>query len=85
MLTQSFDTDPKAEKVQISLIKRASIAERASLMRSISNTTIGLSRRAISRANPDANDEQLDLLFVSHHYGPKLADLLRKYLKQRRP
>lgn len=53
-------------------------------MRSISNTAIELSRRAISRANPGANEEQLKLIFVVHHYGQELADRLQKHLKQKR-
>ncbi len=42
-----------------------------------------LSRRAISRAHPELCDEELDLAFVAHHYGEKLADSLRSYLNQR--
>jgi hypothetical protein len=83
MQTQSLDTDPKVEKVQIALIRKASVAKRASLMRSISRTTIELSRRAISRAIPEANQKQLNVLFVEHHYGSELANLLQKYLKKK--
>jgi hypothetical protein len=83
MKTQSIDTNPKAEKAQISLIRRASIAKRAALMRSISSTTIELSRRAISRANPELNEEQLKIIFAEHHYGPELANLLKEYLNRK--
>lgn len=83
MLTQLSDTDPRAEKLQISLIRRASIATRISRARSLSRTVMQLSRRAISRAHPELCNEELDLAFVAHHYGKKLADSLRSYLNQK--
>ncbi len=78
------DTYPKAEEFQISLIRSASISERISLALSLSQTVIQLSRRAISRANPNLSREELGLIFIEHHYGNKLADRVRQYLKQKR-
>ncbi len=52
MKTQSIDTHPEIEKVQISLIRKASIAKRLSTIQSLSQSVILLSRRAIKRANP---------------------------------
>ena len=78
-----LDTLPKAEKFQISLIRKASTAKRMSLMRSLSKTVIQLSRRAISRANPGLNEEEVNLIFVANNYGDDLAKRLSKYLKQR--
>ncbi|MCP4111864.1 MAG: hypothetical protein GY749_41110 [Desulfobacteraceae bacterium] len=78
------DTYPSAEEFQISLIRRASISERISLALSLSQTIIQLSKRAILRANPDLNDEELGLIFIEYHYGSKLADRVRQYLKQKR-
>jgi len=83
MVTQSSDTHPKAERFQIGLIRRASIAERISRTRSLSQTVIRLSRRAILRANPKLTEEEVNLMFVAHHYGDDLADRLREYLKQK--
>jgi len=79
----SSDTNPEAEKFKISLIRQASTAKRASLMRSFSKTVIQLSRRAISRANPGLNEEEVNLIFVANNYGDDLAKRLSKYLKQR--
>jgi len=45
---------------------------------------INLSKRAISRANPDLNEEENNLLFVEYHYGVELVYRLRKYLDQRK-
>ena len=80
MKTQSIDTDLKAEEVQLSLIRKASIARRISLVRSLSTTAMQLSRRAIARANPGKSELELDLLFVAYHYGDDLAMRLRNYL-----
>lgn len=85
MRTQSADTNPKVEKFQISLIRQASIAKRIARMRSLSQTVVQLSRRAIMRANPDLSEQELNLIFVSYHYGTELADRLRKYLYRKAP
>jgi len=39
-----------------------------------------LSRRAIQRANPSLSEREVDLVFVSNHYGEKLAKCLRLYM-----
>ena len=83
MPKRSIDTNPEAEKFLISLIRDASIAKRASIMRSLSETTIYLARRAIKRANPDVTELELNLLFVAVHYGKSLSDRLREYLVNR--
>lgn len=83
MITQSPDTHPKIEELQISLIRSSSTAKRISSVRSLSESTIRLSRRAIMRANPDLDKKELNLKFISYHYGEKLAGLLREYMEIR--
>ncbi|MHB9029338.1 MAG: hypothetical protein ACYC9O_11275 [Candidatus Latescibacterota bacterium] len=73
------DTDPKAEEFQIALLRRATVAERFALTRSLSRTVMQLSRRAIARANPGLSEQELDILFVKYHYGDQLAEKLREY------
>ena len=85
MVTQSLDTHPKAEEVQVSLIRQASTAQRASRMRSLSGTVIQLSRRAILRAHPGLSEHELNLMVVAYHYGTDLADRLQEYLNGRIP
>jgi len=80
MITQSTDTRPETEDILISLLKNASIAKKFSSVRSLSETTLQLSRRAIARANRNLSDEQIDLLFISHLYGKQIAGNLEKYL-----
>lgn len=82
MRTQSVDTKIEAEKVLISMFRKASTAKKFSQIRSLSQTTFQLSRRAIARANKDLTDRQIDILFVSNHYGNTLAFRLENYLKR---
>ena len=83
MITQSSDTHPRMEELQVLLIRSASTARRISSVRSLSGSAIRLSRRAIKRANPDLNEKELNLKFVSYHYGENLAALLREYMDKR--
>jgi len=83
MTTQSFDTHSKAEEVQLALLRRATVAQRLTVMRSLSRTTLQLSRRAIQRANPTYTQQELNLTFVAYHYGAELAARLERYLEQR--
>lgn len=80
MKTQSRDTSESAERVLISLMRKASFSEKFSRITSLSQTVMQLSRRAIARANPDLSEKQIDLLFVAYHYGDNLALNLEKYL-----
>lgn len=84
MITQSIDTHPKTEKVLIDLIRHANAAKKLSQVRSLSQTMIQLSRRAITRANKNIDEQEVNLIFVAHHYGNDLADRLRRYLEKRK-
>ena len=75
-----FDTSPQIEQVQISLLRRASVARRIASARGLSETVIGLSRRGIRRANPGLDGKELACMIVAHHYGPALAARLRTCL-----
>ncbi len=84
MKTQSPDTCEQAEKVQIELIRRATVAQRISTLRSLSQTAMFLSKRAIQRANPSFSKRQVDLKFVELHYGKNLAEKLQAYLESKK-
>lgn len=85
MVTQSPDTTPQAEKVQIELIRKSSVSMRISRVRSLSQTVIFLSRRAIRCANPSLSEREVDIVFVELHYGKDIAERLRLYLERKRP
>ncbi len=80
MKTQSIDTHPKTERILISLLKQESTVKKFSQIRSLSQMSIQLSRRAILRANKTLDENQLNLLFINYHYGKDLAERVRKYL-----
>ncbi len=84
MIRQSPDTAPQAEKVQIELIRESSVSRRVSRVRSLSRTTMYLSRRAVQRANPLLSERDVDLAFVTNHYGKNLAERLRLYMEQQK-
>lgn len=84
MRTQSIDTSPEAERVQIELLCKASPARRFHLARSLSQTMIQVSRANIRRLHPEVDQEELKLLFVELYYGKELADRVQAYLEKRR-
>ncbi len=81
---RSLDTDPEAERAQLELLRRATVARRLQLALSLSSSVIGLARNAIRRGLPGAGEEEVGLRFVDLHYGPELAAELRRHLAERR-
>ncbi len=82
MKTQSIDTDPKIEKIQIELLKKQSIAKKFAQICSLSETTIQLSKRAIARSNKSLNEKELKLLFINYQYGKDIASRFNEYLNK---
>jgi len=83
MKTQSPDTSPEVERVQIELLRKATPARRFHLARSLSQTMIQVSRANIRRLHPEADQEEIKILFVELYYGKELADRVRAYLERR--
>ena len=81
-MTQS-DTNWEAAVKQIEVLKAKTPSDRFLLTLSLSDTVIGLSKRAIKRANPDIADEEVRCRFVELHYGKQLSDQFRRYLNER--
>lgn len=79
------DTHPEAERVQVELLRRASPSRRLRLALSLSRSVMSLSRRGLARRLPGAEAEEIGLRFVALHYGPALADAVRRHLAARRP
>ncbi len=84
MRTQSMDTSPEAERVQIELLRKASITKRFALMQSWSQFMIEVNRQGIRKTHPDASEEEIALIFVARNYGQELADKLQEYLARRK-
>ena len=84
MRTQSMDTSPEAERVQIGLLRKASPAKKFGLVNSLSRTMIEASRRNLRRLHPDTSEEELALLFIELNYGKELSDRVRADLARRK-
>lgn len=82
---RSADTDPAAERIQLDLLRNATVARRATLARSLSATTLQLARRAIEQANPESDENEIAVRFVATAYGPGLAEGLRRHFERTRP
>jgi hypothetical protein len=77
------DTDDRAARKQIELLRAADPARRLARARSLSASVIGLSRQAIRNRHPGASERDVLLRFVEVHYGKHLADQVRSYLAKR--
>jgi hypothetical protein len=82
---KATDTHPAAQREQIRLLRRATVAQRVRLARSLSQSVIELSRRAIRRQHPNLDEHEVWLKFVELHYGSQLSMRLRAYLNRQRP
>jgi hypothetical protein len=83
MRAQSEDTDLQAERVQIDLLRKATIARRSAIALSLRDTMSALARRAIRLQNPHLGDREILVRFVAIHYGQELAGKLDADLKRR--
>jgi len=84
MSTRSVDIHTDPERLQVELLRKAGLARRVGLMRSLSSTVVNLARRAIRRRYPDLSDDGVLLEFVAIHYGRDLAEEVSAYLQRRR-
>ncbi len=83
MSSQPDDTHPDAKKVQLDLLRRASVSERLRLTLSLSQTVTDLAKRALRRRYPHEGEQEILLRFVSVHYGAELAGRLSSELRRR--
>jgi hypothetical protein len=75
--------DRAAHAIQIDLMRKATTAQRFGLARSLTATTIELSRTAIRQRHPDWSELEVLLEFARVHYGAELSDRVRAYLDRR--
>jgi hypothetical protein len=84
MLTQSSDTSPEIERVQVELLRKASPAKRFALMASWSQFIVEVAKQGIRRDYPEASEEEVALMLLARQHGQELADKVRAYLKLRK-
>lgn len=84
MRMQSADTNPEAERVQIELMRKAPITKRFALIEAWSGFLIEANKQGIRKNHPEANEEEIALIFVANNYGQALADKVRADLARRK-
>jgi len=72
------DTHPAAAEVQLKLLREAGPTRRFQIARALTRQVVELSRAALRRRHPSANEREIDLLFVEFHYGKAAADMVRR-------
>ena len=70
--------------VWVGLMREASPGRKLDVVRSLSRTVTANAKRALGRANPEWDGPRLDVEFVRHCYGDRLAGELASYLGVRR-
>jgi hypothetical protein len=83
-MTKLSDTSKKVENIHIGLMRKLTASERMSRLRALSQTVMNLSRRAIRRANPELNENELKYKFLAYHYGDEIAEKYRQYVERKR-
>jgi hypothetical protein len=78
------DTSPDASRVQVELLRRAGETRRFALCRSLTETVVALSRRALREQLPDATEQEVLLRWVALQYGEALAQGVRRRLARSR-
>ena len=72
------DTSPEVENVQIDLLRKAGPVKRFSIMLSLSQNMIALSKQALRKANPGLSENELTILFIKNCYGIDIAEKVKK-------
>jgi len=84
MLTQSSDTSPEIERVQIELLRKASLQKRFAITEEWSEFIVEVAKQGIRRDYPEASEDEVALMLVARLYGQPLADKVRAYLARRK-
>ena len=83
MRTQSQDTDANVEAVLVNRLRQLPLAKKFTQIRSLTEITIRLSRRAIQRSHQGMNEKDLNRLFVELYYGKELAGRFQDYIENK--
>jgi hypothetical protein len=84
MRTQSSDTSPEMERVQIDMLRKTSISKRFAMIEAWSQFITEAAKQGIRRDNPNASEEEVALILVARQYGQPLAERVRSELDHRR-
>ena len=71
------DTHPEVAELQFDMLRKATVAQRMQMMRSLTEMAVRNSKRAISRARPELTERECALFFIELNYGGDLASQVR--------
>jgi hypothetical protein len=83
MRTQSIDTTPEIERIQIARIRSFSPARKFASVRSWTRTLTSANLRAMHNSNVETNERDIAIRFVTREYGERLAADLQANLHSR--
>jgi len=66
MRTQSPDTSPEMERIQIDMLRKTSITKRFAMIEAWSQFITEAAKQGIRRDNPNASEEEVDQGVVTH-------------------
>ena len=84
MKTQSIDTDPVIERMQIEAMRQLQPGQRFQIACSLTRSAFALSWRNFQSLHKDLDQTSLRILWVRNLYGDDLANRLFTYLERRR-
>jgi hypothetical protein len=83
MRTQSIDTSPEAERVQIAILRKASVSQRFRRTASMSHLTMMSAQRYLQQKNAHVTGLEAMFLSVEHSFGKAITQELRQASEMR--
>lgn len=83
MRTQSIDTTPEVERLQVARIRSFSPARKFASVRSWTHTLTSANLHAMRRVTPEPNERDIAVRFVTREYGRALATDFQAAVEQR--
>jgi hypothetical protein len=83
MRTQSIDTAPEVERLQVARIRSFSPARKFASVRSWTHTLTSANLHAMRSGTPESNERAIAVRFITREYGKALATDFQTAVEQR--
>src|SRR3989442_15293631 len=83
MRTQSIDTTPEVERLQVARIRTFSPARKFASVRNWTHTLTSANLHAMRSGTPESNERAIAVRFVTREYGRELATDFQTAVEQR--
>ncbi len=84
MRTQSSDTSPEIERVQVEMLRKAPLSKHFAIMEAWSQFITEVAKQGIRRDHPEADEQEVSLILLARLHGQPLADKVRAKLAERK-